>query len=80
MRSLRRRYAVTLPGRIGGHAPPTVVVVHETDTIGPDGGAVWENTDGDFRVEIADGVARVLTAPEGGSRHTCLHAVLLPGR
>ncbi|MEV7184451.1 DUF6296 family protein [Kitasatospora sp. NPDC093102] len=78
MRSLTRRYAVTLPGQIGGHAPPSVVVVHETQTVGPDGGLVWESSDGGLRVEITGGVATVLSAPGTCSRHPCLTAVPLP--
>ncbi|MET8542441.1 DUF6296 family protein [Kitasatospora sp. NPDC004799] len=78
MSSLTRRYAVTLPGPIGGHAPPSVVVVHETQSTGPDGGVVWESADGGLRVEIAAGVATVLSAPGAGSRHPCLTAVPLP--
>ncbi|MEU3573400.1 DUF6296 family protein [Kitasatospora sp. NPDC036755] len=78
MRSLNRRYAVTLPGPIGGHAPPSVVVVHETQVVGPDGGFVWESSDGCLRVEITGEVATVLAAPGTGSRHPCLMAVPLP--
>ncbi|MEU3562162.1 DUF6296 family protein [Kitasatospora sp. NPDC006786] len=78
MRSLTRRYAVTLPGPIGGHAPLCSVVVHETQIVGPDGGLVWESADGDLRVEIASGVATVLDSPGAGSRHPCLMAVPLP--
>ncbi|MFF7990662.1 DUF6296 family protein [Kitasatospora xanthocidica] len=78
MRSLTRRYAVTLPGRIGGHAPPAVVVVHETHAVGPDGGLVWESEDGVLRVEIRNEVATVLAAQGTGSRHPCLPAVPLP--
>ncbi|MFI9363181.1 DUF6296 family protein [Kitasatospora sp. NPDC053057] len=80
MKSLERRYAVTMPGSIGGHAPPAVIVVHATGILGPGGGPVWENTDGDFRVEITGEVATVLTAPIGSPRHPCLHAVPLPDR
>ncbi|MER7771163.1 DUF6296 family protein [Kitasatospora sp. NPDC096140] len=78
MGSLTHRYAVTLPGPIGGHAPPAVVVVHETQTVGPDGGLVWESTDGGLRVEISGEVATVLAAQGTGSRHPCLLAVPLP--
>ncbi|MFF2615782.1 DUF6296 family protein [Kitasatospora sp. NPDC058046] len=78
MRSLTRRYAVTLPGPIGGHAPPSVVVVYETQAVGPGGGLVWESSDGDLRVEITGGVATVLAAPTTGRRHPCLMAVPLP--
>ncbi|MFF3071908.1 DUF6296 family protein [Kitasatospora sp. NPDC057904] len=80
MRSLSRRYAVTLPGPVGAHGPPTVVVVYETEEVGPDGGSVWESTDGDLRVEIRGEVAAVVgTPPDGEPRQdSCLHAVLLP--
>ncbi|MFI2612623.1 DUF6296 family protein [Kitasatospora sp. NPDC018619] len=78
MRSLTRRYAVTLPGPIGGHAPPDVVVVHETQVRGPGGNLVWESADGGLRVEITGEVATVLAAPGTGSRHPCLLAVPLP--
>ncbi|MGW1178646.1 DUF6296 family protein [Kitasatospora sp. NPDC002543] len=78
MRSLTRRYAVTLPGPIGGHAPLSVVVVHQTQVVGPDGGFVWESSDGCLRVEITGEVATVLAAPGTGSRHPCLMAVPLP--
>ncbi|MEU9080497.1 DUF6296 family protein [Kitasatospora sp. NPDC004745] len=77
MRSLTHRYAVTLPGPVGGHAPPTVVVVHSTGVVGPGGRPVWENADGDLRVEIAGEVATVLAAPTGTGRHSCLLAVPL---
>ncbi|MEU9040675.1 MULTISPECIES: DUF6296 family protein [unclassified Kitasatospora] len=78
MRSLTRHYAVTLPGPIGAHAPPAVVVVHETHAVGPDGGLVWESADGGLRVEITGEVATVLAAPGVDSRHPCLPAVPLP--
>ncbi|MCG6494245.1 DUF6296 family protein [Kitasatospora sp. A2-31] len=78
MRSLNRRYAVTLPGPVGGHAPPAVVVVHATDAVGPGGGLIWEDAGGRLRVEIAGEVATVLEAPAGCGRHTCLQAVPLP--
>ncbi|WP_380282818.1 DUF6296 family protein [Kitasatospora purpeofusca] len=73
-----RRYAVTLPVTTGGHAPPSVVVVHPTDTRGPGGRPVWASADGGLRVEIAGRVATVLTAPAGSARHPCLDAVPLP--
>ncbi|MFH8381787.1 DUF6296 family protein [Kitasatospora sp. NPDC018058] len=78
MRILERRYAVTLPGPIGGHAPPAVVVVHATDAVGPGGTLVWESVEGDLRVEITGEVATVLAAPAGTPNHPCLHAVALP--
>ncbi|MFF2078534.1 DUF6296 family protein [Kitasatospora sp. NPDC058162] len=77
MTNLNRRYAVTMPGAIGGHAPPVVVVVHATDVVGPGGGLVWEDEAGDLRVEITGEVATVLGEPEDG-QHPCLHAVPLP--
>ncbi|MFE7528245.1 DUF6296 family protein [Kitasatospora sp. NPDC057542] len=78
MSSLNRRYAVTLPGPVGSHGPPTVVVVHVTEETGPDGSPVWESTDGDLRVEIRGEVATVLDAPADGPQRSCLHAVELP--
>lgn len=78
MKTLRRRYAVTLPGAVGNHAPPKVVVVHVTDEVGPGGGLVWENADGRLRVEISGFVATVLASPDGRLRQPCLHAVPLP--
>ncbi|MFF2073637.1 DUF6296 family protein [Kitasatospora sp. NPDC058162] len=80
MKSLERRYAVTLPGSIGGHAPPAVVVVHATEVLGPGGGPVWTNLEGDLQVEITGEVATVLAAPAGTGPHPCLHAVPLPDR
>ncbi|MFJ9841342.1 DUF6296 family protein [Kitasatospora sp. NPDC101155] len=80
MKRLERRYAVTLPGPIGGHAPPAVVVVHATEAVGPGGSLVWESADGDLRVEITGEVATVLAAPAGTQWHPCLHAVSLPPR
>ncbi|MGW4895690.1 DUF6296 family protein [Kitasatospora sp. NPDC004240] len=72
------RYAVTLPGTPGAHAPPEVVIVHATGETTADGQPVFEDADGTFRVEITQGVARPLAAPPGPGRHTCLHAVPLP--
>ncbi|MFJ4183727.1 DUF6296 family protein [Kitasatospora sp. NPDC089509] len=80
MKSLERRYAVTLPGPVCGHAPPAVVVVHRTDALGPGGGPVWASSDGTLRVEITGEVATVLSAPVGTAPHPCLHAVALPDR
>ncbi|MFJ8622237.1 DUF6296 family protein [Kitasatospora sp. NPDC093550] len=73
-----RRCAVTMPGPVGGHGRPAVVVVHATDAVGPRGGLVWESADGALRVEITGDVATVLSAPAGGALHPCLHAVRLP--
>ncbi|MFI9785054.1 DUF6296 family protein [Kitasatospora sp. NPDC051984] len=73
-----RRYAVTLPGAVGCHAPPTVVIVHLTGAVAPDGRPVWESAAGDLRVEIDGDVAIVLPAPGQDVRHPCLHAVPLP--
>ncbi|WP_329571464.1 DUF6296 family protein [Kitasatospora sp. NBC_01266] len=71
-----QRYAISLPGRVGGHRPATVVVVHWTPrSVG--GNAIYTNASGDFRVTIGDGVASLLDADEG-HQHQCLHAVPLP--
>ncbi|WP_030230981.1 DUF6296 family protein [Streptomyces sp. NRRL S-350] len=78
MKSLVHRYAVTLPGPVGGHAPPSVVVVRETQAVGPGGGVVWESADGGLRVEITGNVATVISAPGLGTMHPCLLAVPLP--
>ncbi|MER7757042.1 DUF6296 family protein [Kitasatospora sp. NPDC097643] len=80
MRSLNRRYAVTLPGPIGAHRPPQVVVVRVTEVVGPGGSLVWENAEGDLQVEITGEVATVLAAPASGPQHPCLYAVPLPPR
>ncbi|MEV7603100.1 DUF6296 family protein [Kitasatospora sp. NPDC089797] len=80
MESLERRYAVTLPGPVCGHGPPSVVVVHRTEALGPGGGPVWESPGGELRVEIVGEVATVLSAPAGAAPHPCLHAVPLPDR
>ncbi|MFD0278948.1 DUF6296 family protein [Kitasatospora sp. NPDC127111] len=73
-----RRYAVTLPGAPGGHAPPEVVVVHATGETSADGVPVYADAEGTFRVEISGEVARPLAVASGPGRHTCLHAVPLP--
>ncbi|WP_037782665.1 DUF6296 family protein [Kitasatospora purpeofusca] len=71
------RYAVTLPGAPGSHAPPEVVIVHATGETTA-GGAVYADRSGAFRVEIAGETARPLGEPPGPGRHTCLHALPLP--
>ncbi|MGW2367552.1 DUF6296 family protein [Streptomyces sp. NPDC001667] len=73
-----RRYALTLPGPPGGHAPPTVVVVSLTETHGPNGGRVWADPTGEWRVQIISEAATVLAAPAGYAGHRCLHAVPMP--
>ncbi|MGW4895696.1 DUF6296 family protein [Kitasatospora sp. NPDC004240] len=78
MRNLNRRYAVTLPGPVAGHGPPTVVVVHVTDAVGPGGNRVWESADGGLRVEISGEVAMVVAAPGRTITHRCLQAARLP--
>ncbi|ARF83310.1 hypothetical protein HS99_0018465 [Kitasatospora aureofaciens] len=72
------RYAITLPGTPGGHAPPEVVVVHATGERTADGAPVYADEAGTFRVEIRAGAARPLDAAPGAGRHTCLHATALP--
>ncbi|MCX4744531.1 DUF6296 family protein [Kitasatospora sp. NBC_01287] len=71
-----QRYAISMPGPVGGHRPATVVVVHWTPkTVG--GSAVYTDDAGDFKVSIdAGGVASLLNADEG-HQHQCLHAVPL---
>lgn len=70
--ALNRRYAVTLPGSIGGQAPPTVILVELTDELGPGGSPVWVNVESGLRVEIDGGVAVVLAGYDG---HPCLFAI-----
>ncbi|MFC6600219.1 DUF6296 family protein [Kitasatospora paranensis] len=43
------RYAVTLPGTPGTHAPPEIVIVHATGTHTPDGQPIFQDTAGTFR-------------------------------
>ncbi|WP_035844556.1 DUF6296 family protein [Kitasatospora azatica] len=72
-----RRYAVSLPGPVGGHRPVTVVVVRWTPG-SVDGNSVYTDDSGEFRVTIdAAGVARLLDA-DTGHQHQCLHAVPRP--
>ncbi|MFE5586107.1 DUF6296 family protein [Kitasatospora sp. NPDC056531] len=73
-----QRYAVTLPGTPGGHAPPEVVIVHATGERSADGAPVYADAAGTFRVEIRAGVALPLDAAPEAGRHTCLHATALP--
>lgn len=75
------RYAVTLPGTQGTHAPPRVVTVTRTERVGPDGRAVYADDSGEFLVQISeDGIAEPLGAgPDTGAGAVkCLHAVPLP--
>jgi hypothetical protein len=72
------RYAVTVPPPGGSHAPPTVLVVHCVEEVGPGGGPVYQDASGEFRVEIDAGVARILSAPAGVARHGWLSADPLP--
>ncbi|MEV5012530.1 DUF6296 family protein [Streptomyces sp. NPDC055692] len=71
------RYAVTLPGTPGTHAPPEVIVVHFTGESTAGGDPVYTDAAGTFRVEITGEVARPLAEPVGPGRHTCLHAIPL---
>ncbi|MGA5820327.1 DUF6296 family protein [Kitasatospora sp. NPDC094028] len=72
------RYAITLPGIPGGHAPAKVVIVHATGETSRGGQPVFQDSAGTFRVEITAGVARPLAVAAGPGRHTCLHALPLP--
>ncbi|WP_441247557.1 DUF6296 family protein [Kitasatospora sp. McL0602] len=76
--AVNRRYAVTLPGPVGAHGPPTVVVMHLTDEAAPGGGHIWTDSGGEWRVRIEGEVATVITAPAGYDDHQPLHAVPLP--
>ncbi|WP_035796804.1 DUF6296 family protein [Kitasatospora mediocidica] len=74
------RYAITLPGTPGAHAPPRVVTVLLSDRVGVDGRPVYVDETGEFLVQIgADGVAEPLADDPGPCVTKCLHAVPLPG-
>jgi hypothetical protein len=74
-----QRYAVTLPGTPGTHAPPRVVTVRSTGRIGVDGRPVYSDESGTFLVRIsADGVAEPLADEPAPDRMRYLHAVPLP--
>ncbi|WP_354644763.1 DUF6296 family protein [Kitasatospora camelliae] len=72
------RYAITLPGPLGGHGPPEVVIVHPTGELTAVGMPVYADETGAFRVAIEGEAARPLAASPGPGRHICLHAVPLP--
>ncbi|MFB8201686.1 DUF6296 family protein [Kitasatospora purpeofusca] len=72
------RYAVTLPGTPGRHAPPEVVIVHATGGRTADGTPVYADSRGTLRVAIIGTTARLLSEPHGPIRHTCLHATPMP--
>ncbi|MDH6580478.1 DUF6296 family protein [Kitasatospora sp. MAP5-34] len=73
------RYAVTLPGTPGTHAPPRVVEVKATGRLEADGRMVYADDSGDFLVHVTDdGVAEPLADEPGPNRTRCLHAVPLP--
>ena len=75
------RYAVTLPGTPGTHAPPRVVTVTLTERVGLDGRAVYADDSGEFLVQIsAEGIAEPLVAGPEASSVKCLHAVPLPSQ
>lgn len=77
---VHRRYAVTLPGPVGAHARPTVLLVHLSDDVPPGGGYIWTDASGRWRVRIDGEVATVLSAlPEWTGDHP-LHAVRCPDR
>ncbi|MFF2950444.1 DUF6296 family protein [Kitasatospora sp. NPDC057965] len=76
---LFHRYAIALPGPLGGHARSRTVIVHRTDRVGPAHEPVFEDVTGCFRFEISGAVARVLDLPaEYGRMHPCLEAVPMP--
>ncbi|MQS16341.1 hypothetical protein F7Q99_30060 [Streptomyces kaniharaensis] len=76
---VHRRYAVPLPGPVGAHARPTVLLVHLSDDIAPGGGHVWTAAASQWRMQIEGEEATVLSAPAGyDSRHPVLHAVPMP--
>ncbi|MEV4557973.1 DUF6296 family protein [Kitasatospora sp. NPDC049285] len=72
------RYAVTIPGAPGGHAPPRVVVVHHLRTTGPDGRPVYADESGTLVVYVSGGVAEPVGAPSGMTAHPCLQAHPVP--
>ncbi|GAA2152670.1 hypothetical protein GCM10009760_49610 [Kitasatospora kazusensis] len=78
--ALPSRYAVTLPGPVGGHGAAKVVVVqllHDDGSRPAD--PVWGDIDGLWRMRIVGEAATVLRAPsEYEGRQLCLHAVPLP--
>lgn len=77
--AMTRRYAVTLPGPIGTHAPPTVILVHLADDLAPGDEPIWTDASGKFRIRIEGEVAKVLAAPaQYAATHPCLQAVPLP--
>ncbi|MBV6702967.1 DUF6296 family protein [Kitasatospora aureofaciens] len=77
--SVHRRYAVTLPGPVGAHARPTVLLVHLSEDVAPGGGHVWTDASGQWRMRIDGEVATVLSAPAAyDGRHPCLDAVPMP--
>ncbi|PYC65902.1 hypothetical protein C7C46_32020 [Streptomyces tateyamensis] len=72
-----QRYAVSLPGPVGSHAPARVVVVHWTSARAA-GLPVYADEEGDFRVTVDElGSAQLLEAADGAQAQ-CLHAVPLP--
>ncbi|MGW3078290.1 DUF6296 family protein [Kitasatospora sp. NPDC001132] len=76
---VHQRYAVTLPGPVGAHGRPLVLLVHLSNDVAPGGGHVWTDAAGQWRLRIEDEVATVLSAPaEYVGHHPCLHAVPMP--
>ncbi|GAA2744362.1 DUF6296 family protein [Kitasatospora cinereorecta] len=69
------RYAITLPGPPGGHAPSRVVTVEFTGEHSADGNPVYADVHTGLRVEIHDGATKVLGPLSGAGPRTCLHAV-----
>jgi hypothetical protein len=72
------RYAVTVPGPPGGHAPPELIVVHLTAEVGVDGEPVYADSSGRYRFHISGQVARLIPGAAKGAKgrmcHRCLQA------
>lgn len=54
------RYAITLPGPTGGHAPPRLVLVQATGEMSADGEPVSPGAHGALRVGIEPGGPRAV--------------------
>ncbi|MEV4557807.1 DUF6296 family protein [Kitasatospora sp. NPDC049285] len=76
---MARRFALTFPGEIGGHAAQDVVVVEATGAKGPGGYPVYADASGIVQAEISDqGEVRMLASGGHQSPATPLHAEPLP--
>ncbi|AUG81761.1 hypothetical protein CFP65_7165 [Kitasatospora sp. MMS16-BH015] len=76
--TVHQRYRVTLPGPVGAHADPAVLLVRLVHGIAPGGDLVWADAGGRWRLRIDGEVATVLTAPAGYDTSCPLHAVPMP--